>query len=298
MRGGRGLVAAAALALALLVAVPASAVAAKKQRYVALTPFSANTLVALGKKPVAIGEGIGGDRELDKKLRNVPVLPLSHASNGPNLEQLAQYDPDVVFSERTWQAGHGAIRNLGIRVYMDDPAKISAIKRKVLAIGRLVGEKRKAHRYADRLTRSIKQSTRNISSRPKVLMILGVGQTLYAFLPNTWGGDLVKRAGGSLLTDGLTSEGDDDLLVSGGYAQLSDEEILIRNPDVIIAVPHGRDEDMDDIADNLRDDDTLAATNAGLNDEIYVVSDNTLLQASTKAASTIKRVRQQYLHNR
>ena len=277
---------------------PASAQAAKKQRYVALTPFAANTLVSLGIKPVAIGEGIGGRRELDKKLRNVPVLPLSHASNGPNLEQLAQYDPDAIFSERTWSAGHSAIRNLGIKVYEEDPARVSSIKRKVLAIGKIVREKKKARKLADRLTKGVKAATKGISSRPRVLMILGVGQTLYAFLPNTWGGDLVKRAGGTLLTEGLTSDDDDGLLVSGGYAQLSDEEVLIRNPDVIIAVPHGRDEDMDDIADSLRADDTLAATNAGQNDEIHVVSDNTLLQASTKAQATIKRVRQQYLHNR
>jgi len=168
----------------------------------------------------------------------------------------------------------------------------------VLAIGKVVGKKKQARKYAKRLTKGVRRSARNISSRPRVLMILGVGQTLYAFLPNSWGGDLVKRAGGSLLTEGLSSGDDDDLLVSGGFAQLSDEEILIRNPDVIVAVPHGREEDMDEIADNLREDETLASTNAGENDEIYVVSDNTLLQASTKAASTIKRVRSQYLHNR
>jgi iron complex transport system substrate-binding protein len=298
MSGRRIAAIALTAALALLVALPAAAPAAKKKRYVALTPFAANTLAALGKKPVAIGEGIGGRRELDRKLRNVPVLPLSHASNGPNLEQLAQYDPDVVFSERTWRAGKKAIRNLGIKVVEDDPARISSIKRKVMAIGKVVGERKKARKYAKRLTKGVKGATRHISSRPRVLMILGVGQTLYAFLPNTWGGDLVKRAGGSLLTDGLASGDDDGLLVSGGYAQLSDEEILIRDPDVIIAVPHGRDEDMDEIADNLRDDETLAATSAGMNDEIHVVADNTLLQASTKAASTIKRVRSKYLHNR
>ena len=83
-------------------------------------------------------------------------------------------------------------------------------------------------------------------------MILGVGQTPYAFLPNSWGGD--PSVGPAAAADRGPRGRRQDLLVSGGYAQLSDEEILVRNPDVIIAVPHGRAEDIDEIAEQLRDD--------------------------------------------
>lgn len=292
--------AALALALALLLGPAQAAHAAKpekKPRIVALTPFSANTLVKLGVKPIAIGEGQGGAK-LDRRLNNVPKLPLSHAANGPNLEQLAQYDPDIVFSERTWQAGFEAIRGLDIRVVTSDPYRVSSVPRKIRSVGKIVGQKKRAAKLAKQVQGQIKRSTSNVTTSPKVLMILGVGETPYAFLSNSWGGDLVRAAGAELLTGDLSSEGGDDLLVSGGYAQISDEKIIEMNPDVIIAVAHGRAEDLDAIAENLRNDEAFEVTNAAANDRIYVTTDDSMLQGNTNVASTINKIRSEYLLNR
>lgn len=292
------LILAVGLALAGALAPPPDAAqAAKPKRIVALTPFAANTLAKLGIKPVAIGIGVGGDAHLHRKLRNVPELPLSHASNGPNLEQLVTHDPDLVLSERTWRAGHEAIRELEIDVKEVDPTRVAQVPKRIRKLGKIVGRAKRANRLAAKTQKKLKRARRGIRFRPRVLMILGVGQTPYAFLPSSWGGDLVSRAGANLITDGLSPDGD-DLLVSGGYAQLSDEEILARNPDVIIAVPHGRADDVDAIADELREDETLAATNAGQNDRLFVTTDNRLLQASTDVAQVIKLVRREYLRNR
>ncbi len=292
--------AALALALALLLGPAQAAHAAKpekKPRIVALTPFSANTLVKLGVKPIAIGEGQGGAK-LDRRLNNVPKLPLSHAANGPNLEQLAQYDPDIVFSERTWQAGFEAIRGLDIRVVTSDPYRVSSVPRKIRSVGKIVGQKKRAAKLAKQVQGQIKRSTSNVTTSPKVLMILGVGETPYAFLSNSWGGDLVRAAGAELLTGDLSSEGGDDLLVSGGYAQISDEKIIEMNPDVIIAVAHGRAEDLDAIAENLRNDEAFEVTNAAANGRIYVTTDDSMLQGNTNVASTINKIRSEYLLNR
>ena len=73
---------------------------AAPKRIVALTPFGANTLVKLGVKPVGVGQTLGGADRLSPKLKGVEVLPLSHP-NGPNLEQLASLDPDLVLSSPT-----------------------------------------------------------------------------------------------------------------------------------------------------------------------------------------------------
>lgn len=276
---------------------PAPSGKADRQRIVALTPFSANVLAHLGIKPVGIGEGAGGDQHLARSLRKVPRLPLSHASNGPNLEQLVNLDPDLVLSERTWAAGHDAIRDLDINVTELDPYTVSSVARSIRNIGDVVGRADAARKLASKMTAQIRKARKGITERPRVLMILGVGESRYAFLPNSWGGDLVTRAGGRLITENLQADGS-ELLVSGGYAQLSDEEILIRNPDVIIAVPHGRDEDIDEIAQQLRDDDTFASTNAGANGRLYVTLDNAMLQASTGVAATIRKVRRDFLLNR
>ena len=142
----------ACVALAALAAAPV-AHAAKQKRVVALTPFSANMLADLGIKPVAIGETLGTDQHLDKKLNNVPRLPLSHASNGPNLEQLAERDPDIVFSERTWRAGHEAIENLGIDVIEADPYRVptsgAGSRRSARSWARSARRRRSPSRIAD-----------------------------------------------------------------------------------------------------------------------------------------------------
>lgn len=292
------LAALAALAFVLATTVPAATAAkGERQRVVALTPFSANTLIKLGIKPVAVGEGQGGVK-LDPKLNKVPRLPLSHAANGPNLEQLAQYDADIVFSERTWRAGFSAIRGLGMRIVTADPYRVSSVPRKVRKVGKVVDKKLKAGKLADKIARQIKRSTSGIDSSPRVLMILGVGETPYAFLADSWGGDLIRRAGGELLTDGLSNDGGDDLLVQGGYAQISDEQIIAMNPDVIIAVPHGRADDLGAIAENLRSDPAFEVTNAAQNGRIYVTTDSSFIQGNTNVAAIINKVRRDYLQNR
>ncbi len=86
-------------------------------------------------------------------------------------------------------------------------------------------------------------------------------------------------------------------MISGGFAQLSNEKILAINPDVVIAVPHGRADQREEIAEYLRNHPYIGETNAGVNGRVYVTSHNTLLQAGTDVAATIRMVRRQFLKN-
>lgn len=289
----------AALCLALVLAGitlagPGSAEAAragasaKPKRIVALTPFSANVLASLGVRPVGVGQTLGGDRRLAGSLRNVRVLPLSHPG-GPNLEQLATLNPDTVFSGPAWRKGHQAMRQLGIRTYMEDPNRVGQIGRQVRRIGRIVGRPAAARRLAQRLNRQIRQARRNIRKRPSVLLLLGVGRTPYAFLPNSWGGDVLLKSGANLLTRGLKGR---------GYARISDEVIVQRNPQIIIAVPHANESDIPGITEYLSNNPAWRSTRAVRNKRVYISVDNSLLQPGTDIASTIRKVRSIYLKNR
>ncbi len=123
-------------------------------------------------------------------------------------------------------------------------------------------------------------------------MILGVGRTPFAFLPNSWGGDLVARAGGRLITAGrqgerrlrphLRREGD------RGATPTSSSPSRTRNPD-----------DIDDIERyDEGEPGSGRLTKAGQTGNIYVSTDNSLLQAGTDVARVIRDVREQYLKNR
>ena len=282
----------AALVAALFaLALPAASGAAQSsapKRIVALTPFAANTLVKLGVTPVGVGQTLGGETRLSPKLKNVTVLPLSHP-NGPNLEQLASLRPDLVLSSRTWVKGNQAMENLGIKVINYEPISISRSYRDTYRIGMLVGKKPQARALLKSMKKGVAAATKGIKSRPKVMLLLGVGRTPFTMLPNSWGGDVVTKAGGELLTGGVNS--------NSGFVRISDEIVVAENPDVIIAVPHANASDIPSLTEYLRANPTWSGTSAARNGRVYVSVDNSLLQAGTDVARTIRKVRSAYLKN-
>lgn len=277
-----------ALLLALLaLALPASASAAQ-QRIVALTPFGANTLVRLGVTPVGIGQTLGGTERFSPKLDDVDVLPLSHP-NGPNLEQLASLDPDLVLSSPTWAKGNQAMQSLGIKVVIREPRTIAGAYADTYKIGQLVGMKKRARNLLKAMRKGVVAATKGITEHPKVMLILGVGRTPFTMLPNSWGGDIVSKAGGELLTGGVSS--------SSGFERISDEVVVAENPDIIIAVPHANEDDIPSLTEYLRENPAWSSTSAAQNGHVYVSVDNSLLQAGTDIARTIRKVRRAYLQN-
>src|SRR5215475_4427919 len=139
------------LACTTLLAVLALAVPAQAApRVVALTPFSASTITRLGVRPVVIGQALGGGDQYIASLKGVPTIPLSHPL-GPNLEQLATYNPSIVLSSKTWQRGTPAMRRLGMKVYESDPASVAAIGTETRAIGAVLGRTRAADALASKI---------------------------------------------------------------------------------------------------------------------------------------------------
>lgn len=276
-----------ALALA-LPAVTGAAAPDKPQRIVALTPFAANTLAKLGVTPVGVGQTLGGEARLSPKLKNVTVLPLSHP-NGPNLEQLASLNPDLVFSAPTWAKGNQAMKNLGIDVVIREPQTIKNAYADTFKIGEMTGHRQRARALLKSIRANVDAATKGISKRPKVMLILGVGRTPFTMLPNSWGGDIVTKAGGELLTGGVSSK--------SGFERISDEVVVAENPDVIIAVPHANASDIPSLTEYLRDNPAWSSTTAAQSGQVYVSVDNSLLQAGTDIARTIRKVRSVYLKN-
>lgn len=277
-----------ALLAVLLFSGPGTAAAKPPKRVVALSPFSANTMALLGKKPTAVGQTLGGDRRLAPSLQLVPRLRLSHP-NGPNLEQLSRIRPQLVFNSSEWSKGTPAMRRLGARVVEVEPKSVSQVYRQVGRVASRIGRKAKGRKLVTRIRKSVRKNTRGITRRPRVMLILGVSKTPYTFLRNSWGGEMVDRAGGRLLTGGLSG--------GGGFARLSDEIVVSQNPEVIIAVPHGNQEDIPAMKDFLQQNPAWSTTQAVQKGRVYISTDNSLLQAGTDVGGTIKRVRT-YLRNR
>jgi iron complex transport system substrate-binding protein len=277
----------AILPLAVLAAAASPAQAATK-RIVALTPFSANTLAGLGVRPLAVGATLGGKDRFASNLRGVQRLTLSHP-NGPNMEELALLNPRLVLSSPTWRKGAETMRELDMRVVEADPANVEQAYDQTARIGRLVGRAESGEKLAARLRRQVASARRGIQRRPRTLVVLGVGRTPFVMLPNSWGGDLVAKAGARLVTGGVRSR--------SGFARISDETILAANPDVIVAVPHADSDDIPEVTRFLRSNPAWKDSKAVRDGRLHVSTDNSLLQASTDVADVIRKVRRSYLKN-
>lgn len=285
------LLALAALAAALLISTAGAGAASSSKKVVALTPFSANALVNSGKKPAAIGAQAVGHKAMSPKLKGVKQLTLSHP-NGPNMEEIAKLDPDVVYSAPAWQKGSQTMRALGVKVLMKDPNTVGQVVSSIRSIGNAYGTRKKTSAFASKVSKQIKYAKtggKKITSRPSVLLLLGVGRSPQAFLKDTWGGSVITAAGGSLLTGGLTA--------SGGFARISDEKIIQLNPQIIIAVPHGNSKDIPSIKEFYENNPAWSTLDAVKNKKVFVITDDALLQPDTDAGNTIKRVRTKFLKN-
>ena len=277
------------LVIALLLALLAFAAPAQAApRVAALTPFSASTITRLGVRPVVLGQTLGGTDQYLASLRGVPVIPLTHPL-GPNMEQLATHNASIVLSSKTWQRGTPAMRRLGMKVYESDPTSVAAVGRETRAIGKVLGRTRAANALATKIENDVRAAQQGIKRRPRVLVILGVGRTPHAMLANSWGGDIVAKAGGQLLTNGLRS--------ASGIARISDEIVVQRNPDIIIAVPHGSPGNISRLAEYYQSNPNWRNTRAVKNKRVYVATGNQLLQPYPGVAATIRSVRAKFLKN-
>lgn len=280
-----------ALLLALAVAAPAQAAS---KRIVALTPFTANVLADLGVRPVAVGDPSSTSQKLSSKLNGVKRLRLSHP-RGPNLEQLAALRPDIVFSSPIWRPGTPAIERLGIKVYDGyDPQRLGTVPLGIRYIGNVVGKGAQAKALANRVTAAYRAASVSPKSRPRVLLVMGLARYTMALLGNSWGGDIIRAAGGQLVTGNIkpiSSVGEDAVV-----GNLSNEAVVKLNPDVIIVVPHGNAEDINTIASYYRNFRPWRTTKAAKRGRIYVPTDDALLQASLDPAAIIRQVRAQFLH--
>ncbi|MCB0861044.1 MAG: ABC transporter substrate-binding protein [Solirubrobacterales bacterium] len=277
----------AAVLMAFAMAAP-HAEAAKQKRVVAISPFAAQTMIQLGVKPIRVGQTIGATPRQNRMFRGIKKLKLSHP-NGPNLEVMAKLNPDIVFTSSRWSKGSSAMRRLGIRVINADPTRVTQVPANVSKIGRILGRSKQARRLNLSIRKGIARATRTTTKHPKVLVVLGIGNTAMAFLKNSWGGQLVQKAGGSLVTGGATN--------SGGFARLSDEVVVAQNPDIIIVVPHGNSNDLSQVADYILNNEAWKTTNAVKNKKVYVSVNNELLQAGTDVGPTIGMIRSKWLKN-
>ena len=196
------------------------------QRVVSLVPSVTDVVLALGLESRLIARS---DYDLDPR---IAALPSVGPGLTPNLEWLAGEAPDLVIA---WRDVEGRalveqLERLGVPVYSsrleDVPTALSTITRVATLLGAPArGDSLRA--LLDARLDSVRVATRG-RPRPTVLYLVG-GDPPYAAGPGTFVDQLLDIAGGvNMLAD-----------MADGWHSVSVEEIVRRDPDVIVIPVHG-----------------------------------------------------------
>ncbi len=191
------------------------------RRLISLAPSITETLYALG-----LGDRLAGDTDYCDYPPEAKAKPHVGAVLNPSLEKIVALKPDLVIgiAEANRRETADQLEHLGIPLYgltahsLDDTLRLIADLGQVLdaaGFGTLVESLRKR---VDAVERRVAGQP-----RPKVLFVTWY-RPLITTGPHTFVADVIRRAGGVSISDDL----------SGEWPRLSLEEVLVRDPDVIL----------------------------------------------------------------
>lgn len=251
-----------------VITLPATA-----DRIVVTNSDAAEVLIAIGAKDKIVGVA-----SIVKKNPTVGPLVADVADVGdwqnPNMEQIAQLQPDVVItyaSSKPKNADQLALINVSI--VQLDCGNLNTLAGDIRTMGTLTGNTQKAEDFAlfvDSNVGLVKNRTANVTEdqKPKVYWENNKQFTTAGYLS---GGDvLVTTAGGRNLAHNMSN-------ASGGYVYMSAENILPNNPDVIIkyngyTVGGATVQNYTAIRDEIMNRTGIVGVKAVNNSQVYVLS--------------------------
>lgn len=199
-------------------------------RIAALSHYAVDPLIEMGVAPVARGDV---KYELSEEATKVHAVSVRHAA-GPNIEQLAALETDLIIISIVHAGFIDAIEKaVGSPVAVLDPTSFDDLLAEIRLLGTITGRAEQAEEIASNLDREIAEilgSTTPATTR--VYALFGAPGSFFAFMPDTYLGDVITLIGGELVNAGEESK------LFRGYSPFSVESALAADPDVIVLISH------------------------------------------------------------
>jgi iron complex transport system substrate-binding protein len=197
------------------------------QSVVSLAPSNTEILFALG----AGSQVVGRDDFSNYPEEALAVVSVGGSMGDYNLEEITRLQPDLVLAAEinTPEVVNG-LENLGITVYyLSNPEQIEGIYTNLEIVGKLTGREEEAAALNASLQARVERveaALQNVTKQPLVFYELDGTDPAKPWTagPGTFLDHLVQRAKGINAAAGL----------SGEWAQISQEELLVQNPDIIL----------------------------------------------------------------
>jgi iron complex transport system substrate-binding protein len=226
------------------------------QRIVSLAPSNTEILFALG-----LGDKVVGVTDYC----DYPPEALNKTKVGeyatPNIEKIVALNPDLIL------AGYGnpievvyTLAGLGLTVFGIKTTDLDDLLNDIRRVGEITDKEVEAQALTSAMANRIQavtNQTAELEQRPRVFYIVwgGEGSALWTAGSGTFIHELIEKAGGVNICQNIT-----------GYTTISIEDVLARDPEIIIT-----SELSYDWALNATE---LASTNASQSGRIYTCDDN------------------------
>lgn len=193
-------------------------------KVVALTASDCEILAALGAEDTLVGRG-----EYCDYPESVLEVPAVQSGADTNLEQIIALEPQVVVMAKMAQTEEqvAALEAAGIRVVVSDAQDIEGVYTAIRLIGALVGR----NDEAEAMVADMQSTFADIAAKSE-----NTGKTVYFEVsPLQWG--LWTAGKGTFMDELATLCGLTNAFADvEGWAEISEEQVLERNPDYIVTI--------------------------------------------------------------
>jgi len=193
------------------------------ERIIALMPGDCEILYALGAGDKLIGRG---------KYCNYPeeVLKVEEVESGGelNLEQLIGLKPDLIIATKMAHTEENmeALEKAGIPSLVTDAQNIEGVYKAIELIGAACGKNEEAAKLIDDMKAGFEEVVKKVGEK-------SFGTVYFEVSPLQYG--LWASGGGSFMDEIGNMLGLENVFASeGAWAQVSEEQVIAKNPDVIV----------------------------------------------------------------
>ena len=194
------------------------------ERIVALMPADCEIIYSLGAESTLVGRG-----EYCNYPSEINDIPAVQSGNETNIEQIIALDPDIIIMSKMGQTVEqvNALANAGIAVFVSDSQSIADIYTTIDVLGKITGKEVKATEIISDIKSSFEKIKNDSAAK-------STNKTIYfETSPLEWGlwtagqGTFMQEICDMLCVKNIF----DDV---SGWAEVSAEQVISRNPDYII----------------------------------------------------------------
>jgi iron complex transport system substrate-binding protein len=209
--------------LVVLVVASGSPAATTPHRIVSLSPTATETLYAIGAGPQIVAVDTSSDYPKAALAKKTSISGFT-----PNVEAIAGYKPDLVILSFDAKGVVGALRNLGLRVLLLEPAKdLNEAYAQIAQLGRVTGHVKEATALVTRMRSRISELIAKVRGVRGLSVYHELGPQLYSATSKTFIGKIYALFGLRNIADAADASG-------SGYLQLSSEYVLSADPDIVV----------------------------------------------------------------